>query len=173
MKAINWGSIRDADGWRSTLADILTQARDASAAEDDTELLKIADALNTFVDKSFPNTPEIAALDQTALDAVVAMTEQIAAGAVGRIAARTVKLTALAKQVDQIAEEAQSDAAALRLEKAHAVVDSVIAVSRRIEELQQIVAAGDEDELKEKIKTILADLKKFGDLVNKKARLPV
>ncbi|MFM9994789.1 MAG: hypothetical protein ACKVU4_03190 [Phycisphaerales bacterium] len=173
MKAVNWGSIRDVEGWRSTLADLLTQARDASDEGDDEELLTIAGALNTFVDRSFPNTPEIAALDDTALQAVVAMTEQIAADAVGRIAARTVKLTALAKQVDQIAAEAQNDAAALRLEKAHAVVDSVIASARAIEELQQVVAAADEEELKERIKSVLADLKKFGELVNKKARLPI
>lgn len=169
MKAIKWTSIQGVAGWRTTLEDLLSQARKASTEADDIELLKIVEALNTFVDQSFPNTPEIRALDEIALEAVESMTEQIATGAVARIAARTMRLTGLAKRIQEVADRVQKDAAAVRLKKAHAAVDAVLGASRAIQGLGQALGEGDAD-LQEKIKAILKELEKFGALVGKSAK---
>ncbi len=171
MKTIKWSSIRDVAGWRTTLQDLLDQARLASGAEDDAELLQVVAALNSYVDRSFPNTPEIRALDEVALDAVESMTEQIAAGAVARIAARTMRLSGLAKRIQEVADQVEQDAAVVRLEKAHAAVDAVVDASRAIQGLDQALGSGDAD-LKDRIKAILKELDRFGSLVGKAAKKP-
>lgn len=170
MKKINWDALDSYDDWKSTLESLLDQSKSASDANDDAELLAISNALNTFVRKSFPNTPEIMALDNVAVQASQAMSEQVADAAVLQITARTTQLAALSKQLTQLAQAAAEDAALFRLEKAHAAVDALTQAMRTIDGLDEAFTEDSDEELRAKIKELATTLKKMRDAIEKKAK---
>lgn len=170
MKKINWDTIEGLDAWQGTLESLLEQAKVASADNDQNELLAISNALNTFVKKSFPNSPEIMALDDVAVVASQAMSEQVADTAVMQITARTTQLTALAKQLDHLASVAADEASTLRLTKAHAAVDALTDAVRTVDGLEGAFADASDDELRGKIKDLASSMRKMRDLLEKKAR---
>lgn len=170
MKNIKWDSIETPNEWKDTLESLLDQAKTASADNDQDELVVISNALNTFVKKSFPNTAEIMALDDVAVQASQAMSEQVADTAVMQITARTTQLTALAKQLEHLASVAADEAAILRLEKAHAAVDALTQAMRSIDGLEGNFMDASDDELRAKIKEFAATMKKMRDVLEKKAK---
>lgn len=167
MKPIKWNNIDGFDGWQQTLASLLDAAKAASAANDDDERLDICEALTEFVSRSEPNTPEILELDRIASDAVQSMTEQIAADAVGRIAARTTLLTSLAKQVQAVADKAEKDASSLRLTQFHAAIDALTEAQRAVAGLDDVFKDGTDDELRGKIAALLDSINKARTLLDK------
>lgn len=170
MKKINWDALDAYDSWKDTLETLLDQAKSASAENDQTELIAISNALNTFVKKSFPNTPEIMALDEVAVQASQAMSEQVADAAVMQISARTTQLTALAKHLEHLATVAADEAASIRLEKAHAAVDALTHAMRTIDGLDDAFTEASDEELRAKIKDLASTMKKMRDAIEKKAR---
>jgi hypothetical protein len=170
MKKINWDALDTYDSWKDTLESLLDQAKSASASNNQTELIAISNALNTFVKKSFPNTPEIMALDEIAVQASQAMSEEVADAALMQISARTTRLTALAKHIERLASVAADDAASIRLEKAHAAVDALTHAMRTIDGLDDAFAEASDDELRAKIKDLATAMKKIRDAIEKKSR---
>ena len=164
----DWKNLKTFEDWKAKLEELLEEGRKASAANDDDARLETCSQLRMFVQKSRPNTPEILELDGIASEAQQALSTQVASDAVGRIEARTTEILLLAKMVEQVAIKAESDAATLRLDKAHAAVDAITQASRALTDFDTVLQEGTDEELAARVKEILASLKKLRDAIEKK-----
>jgi hypothetical protein len=164
-----WDNLKTYDDWKGKLEDLLDEGRKASAADDDESRLELCSRLRMFVQKSRPNTPEVLDLDRIASEATRTLSLDVAEGAVDRIEARTAELIVLGKTLQQVAAQAESDAASLRLEKAHAAIDAIIGVQRALDDFDSILQSGTDEEIGGRIKEVLGILKKLRDTIEKKS----
>lgn len=163
-----WDGLKTFEDWQTKLDALLAEARQASVKNDDEARLELCARLRMFVQKSRPNTPEVLELDHLASEAQQALSEQIAADAIGRIEARTTEILLLAKRVEQVARKAEADAASLRLERAHAAVDALTGAVRALNDFDEVLKDGTDDELAARVKEILAAAKKLRDSIDRK-----
>lgn len=166
---IAWNELESADDWRRALDSILAAARRASDENDDDERLELCKLLRAFVLRSFPNTKPITDYDRIALQAQQALSEAVVDDALDRIEARTTTLIALRKEVVAATELAESEAATLRLDKAHTVIDALTQASRALDDFETVLVDGDDEGLKKRLAEIAAAIAKFRALVQKKA----
>lgn len=150
--------IKDLDGWKAKLKELLAAAEKASARNDDDERLAVAGRLNRFVLESSPNTDEILALDELATTAARELSVDVVAGAVDRIAGRTAALRSITKQLDAIAARAEQAAASLRLEKAHRVIDAFTEAVRAVDGLNTVLEEGSDEQLRKRLTKLAASI---------------
>ena len=156
--------------WRAKLEELLKAAEEATRKDDDDARLSVATRLNRFVLESAPNTPEIVALDDLALDAARALSTEMVGGAVDRIGARTATLRSIAKHLDAVAGEAEEAAASLRLEKVHRVVDALTGALRAVDDLDRVLRSGTDQELRARLTTLADAMKSVRDSIDRPAR---
>ena len=156
--------------WNAKLRELLKAAEEATRKDDDDARLSVATRLNRFVLESAPNSPEIVALDDLALDAARALSTEMVGVAVDRIGARTATLRSIAKQLDVVAGEAQDAAASLRLEKVHRVVDALTDAMRAVDDLEQVLQRGTDEELRTRLTALTDAMRRIRDSIDRPAR---
>lgn len=166
---IDWNDLESADDWKRALDSILAAARRTSDENDDDERLELCKLLRAFVLKSFPNSKPITDYDRIALQAQQALSEAVVDEALDRIEARTTTLIALRKEVVAATAQAKAEAATLRLDKAHTVIDALTDASRALDEFGTVLVDGDDEELKKRLAEIATAIAKFRALVQRKA----
>jgi hypothetical protein len=144
--------------WSEKLADLLDEAAAATKEKDDKGRLALARRCREFVKQSPPLLEGISKLDAIALDAAAKLADSVINDAIDRIKSRTVEFTALKKRIESVTDQAERDAAMVRLEPARAIVDSLTATVRAIEDLELVLTNGSDDDLRKKIATILKSI---------------
>src|SRR4030095_12512171 len=91
-------NIKDLQGWTDKLGELLTAARAAAQLKDLTLRLEINERLMGFVENSFPNSPEISALDDIATQTASALLRQTIDERLQSITERTGEFQKLGKQ---------------------------------------------------------------------------
>jgi hypothetical protein len=160
--ATEFDKINDLAGWQAKLKELLAAAEKAASKNDDDARIAVAKRLNQFVLESSPNTDEIIKLDELATNAAQALSLDVVGDAVARIAARTVELRKITKQLDAVTARAEETAASIRLEKAHRVIDAFTQAVRAVDDLDKVLEDGTDDQLRKrltKLTTALVDLR--------------
>jgi hypothetical protein len=156
--------------WSAKLKELLQAADDATRKDDDDARISVAGRLNRFVLESAPNTPEIIALDDLALDAARALSTEMVGGAVDRIAARTAMLRSIAKHLDVVTGEAEQAAASIRLDKVHRVVDALTGALRAVDDLDPVLRAGTDQELRVRLTSLADAMRSIRDSIDRPVR---
>ena len=156
--------------WNAKLRELLKAAEEATRKDDDDARLSVAARLNRFVLESAPNSAEIVALDDLALDAARALSTEMVGVAVDRIGARTATLRSIAKQLDVVAGEAQDAAASLRLEKVHRVVDALTDAMRAVDDLEQVLQRGTDEDLRTRLTALTDAMRSIRNSIDRPAR---
>jgi hypothetical protein len=170
--ATEFDKIKDLAGWRAKLKELLAAAEKASGKNDDDARLSVASRLNQFVLESSPNTDEIVALDQLATAAARELSLDVVGGAVERIAARTARLRAIAKQLDALTAKVEQAAASIRLEKAHRAIDAFTEAVRAVDDLDKVLEDGSDDDLRKRLAKLAASLVDLRDQLDETAGRP-
>ena len=150
--------IKGFGGWRAKLDELLGAARKAAEANDETALAAIADRLTEFTIASWPDTPEIKALDRVAGDTATRLRKQGIEGKLDAIAARTAELDKLAKDFDQAAKANADKAADIRLARAREVLDTATATVKTLTRFRETLKSGDDAALINEVDKIVGAL---------------
>lgn len=121
-----WSNIKDLEGWRAKLGELLSDARQAAEQKDLSPRLKVNERLMQFVENSWPNSPEITALDDLATQAASALLNQTIEERLRSITERTGAFQKLGKQFAAAAEENKARESSIRLEAMTRFLDSSI-----------------------------------------------
>jgi hypothetical protein len=145
-------------GWRKKLDDLLAEASKAAGANDEAGLLSIADRLTEFTIASWPDTPEIKALDQIAGDTATRLRKQGIEGKLDAIAARTAEIATLAQDFDQAATTNTATAADIRLTRIKEVVDTATATVTTLTRFRETLKTADDATLIAEVDQIVGAL---------------
>lgn len=119
-----FSNINDVQGWTDKLGELLTAAKEAAQQKELAPRLGVNERLMQFVENSFPNTPEITALDEIATRAASALLNQTIEERLQSITERTGEFHKLGKQFTAIAEESEARASSIRLQAITGFIDS-------------------------------------------------
>lgn len=148
-------------GWRSKLDELLDAAKQAAGANDESGLNAIADRLTEFTIESWPDTPEIKALDKIAGDTATRLRKQGIEGKLDAIAARSAELAQIAQQFDQAAAVNTDKASSIRLKRAREVFDTATATVQTITRFRDALKTDDDAALIAELNTIVAALERL------------
>jgi hypothetical protein len=151
---------------------LLGAAQKASGQDDDDVRLAVVRRLNAFVLESFPNTPEILALDALAIAAAEELSVSVASGAGDRIAARTGALRSIATRLDAVSSTALEAAATVRLEKAHCAADALTEAVRAVDDLNDALEDGSDRELRKRLAKLAQTMRELRRQVDSAVRRP-
>jgi hypothetical protein len=130
--------------WKAKLAELLAEAKKAAGANDDKALTAIADRLTEFTIESWPDTPEIKALDGIAADTATMLRKQGIEGKLDSLGARTAELEQVAASFDQAANANTDKAASIRLKRVREVVDTATSTVTTLTRFRQTLKTGDD-----------------------------
>jgi hypothetical protein len=150
--------IKGFDGWKAKLDELLNAAKQAAGANDNAALDAIADRLTEFTIESWPDTPEIKALDKIAGDTATRLRKQGIEGKLDAIAARSAELARLAKDFDQAATANTQQAADIRLARTREVLDAATSTVTTLTRFRETLKSGDDAALIAQVDQILGAL---------------
>ena len=131
-------------GWKAKLDELLTEAKSAAGANDESALNAIADRLTEFTIESWPDTPDIKALDRIAGETATRIRKEGIEGKLDAIAARSAELVKLAKDFDQAAQANAHAAADIRLTQTREVLDAAATTVTTLKRFRETLkTAGD------------------------------
>ena len=145
-------------GWKAKLDELLNAAKQAAGANDENGLKAIADRLTEFTIESWPDTPEIKALDKIAGDTATRLRKQGIEGKLDAIAARSAELAQLAKDFDQAAAANTQQAADIRLARTREVLDAATSTVTTLTRFRETLKSGDDAALIVQVDQILGAL---------------
>ena len=162
-------NINDVQGWTDKLGELLTAAKEAAQQKELAPRLEVNERLMQFVENSFPNTPEITALDEIATRAASALLNQTIEERLQSITERTGEFHKLGKQFSAIAEESEARASSIRLQAITGFIDSSTKV---IDSAKALLASLDENvgdaKLGEKLAETIAAIEALRSSVGKR-----
>jgi hypothetical protein len=162
-------NIKDLQGWTDKLGELLTAARAAAQLKDLTLRLEINERLMGFVENSFPNSPEISALDDIATQTASALLRQTIDERLQSITERTGEFQKLGKQFTAIAEQSEAKAESIRLKAVTTFIDSTTQVVESARALQESLKSDAADKkLAEKIEETIAAIEALRSSVGKR-----
>src|SRR5262245_61483182 len=141
--ATEFDRIKNLDGWRAKLDELLEIARDAAKNDDLDARLAIADRLTQFIIRNppvvmeDPATAEYDDMDRIAREAHDALLLTSIEERVAGIMSRTAELATLRKRVEGRTAANRAAASSIRLEKARHVVDSTTATVAAMMDLKK------------------------------------
>lgn len=149
-----WSNIEGVAGWSKKLGELLEDARVAAQKTTLPPRLKINERLMQFVERSWPNTPEIKALDEIAFETASALMRATIDERLAAISQRTGVYQQLAKELRQQSMDNQARADSIRLQ---GIVDLLDSTTRTVAAAKAVQATlSDEDvNLAEKIATAI------------------
>ena len=150
--------IKGFPAWRTKLDDLLGEARAAAAANDEVELMAIADRLTEFTIESWPDTPEMKALDRVAGDTATRLRKKGIEGKLDAIAARTAELDRLARSFDAAAQANTDKAADIRLTRAREVLDTATTTVQTLKRFRETLKTSDDAALIAQVDQIVGAL---------------
>ena len=153
-------------GWKAKLDELLNAAKQAAGANDESGLNAIADRLTEFTIESWPDTPEIKALDRIAGDTATRLRKQGIEGKLDAIAARSAELAKLAQGFDQAATANAQQAADIRLARTREVLDAATSTVTTLTRFRETLKSGDDAALIVEVDRILTAL----DALQKRVR---
>ncbi len=156
-----WDNIQDFDGWKSKLADLVTEAEAAARNTDVEARFALSSRLTEFIIHSSPNTPEIMALDAIAERTRAGLMQLTIEERLAAISARTGELARLTKEFQAHAAAGEASAASIRLERAHRVVDSLTESVRTLKEFRSVLETGIDDDLAKSLDRIISSIQKL------------
>ena len=147
-----WSNIDGVEGWSDKLGELLAEARAAAQKNTLPPRLKINERLMQFVEHSWPNTPEIKALDEIAFETASALMRATVDERLAAISHRTGVYQQLAKELRANAAQNESRADAIRLQGIVNLLDSATKTIEAAKAVQASLTDDDADqELAEKI----------------------
>lgn len=132
-----WSNIEDPQGWKDKLGELLAEARKAAQQEELDPRIAVNERLMQFVENSWPNSPEITALDEIATQTASALLRQTIAERLQAITERTGEYQRLGKQFAAIAEESEAKADSIRLGAITSFIDSTTKLIDSAKSLQK------------------------------------
>jgi hypothetical protein len=146
------------DGWKKKLDELLAEARKAAGANDEKGLVAIADRLTEFTIESWPDTPEIKALDKIAGETATRLRKQGIEGKLDAIAARSAEVGRLAQGFDQAATANAAKAASIRLTRTREVLDTATSTVDTLKRFRETLKSGDDGALIAEVNQIVESL---------------
>ena len=156
---MNWDTLNTYQDWADALDAILTKAHDAIAVNNVPNKLAAQRQLKAFIDNC--SAPVKAReLDDIATAAIHNIFEDTLEKAMAEIGSRTAELAALTKRINAVTDDANQDAAILRLEKARMVVDTTLQTVAALNTLKQTLKTEqpDEKQLADSIATLVGTI---------------
>jgi hypothetical protein len=154
------------DEWRQKLSDLVAQARSAAAGDDRALRRSLSRKLTDFVEDS-PGSlgPDILEMDRIAERAATDLLIQNIDERVDAIAQRSSEFVRLAKEMEARAAQATAAAQSIRLERAHAAVESLTRSVGVLLDLRSTLTSADDVALAGAIDQVLATIKSVRDQV--------
>lgn len=141
-----WDTINGFQQWSDKLGELLDTAMEAARNPDREARFTVSRRLREFIDNSWPNDQAIAALDkiaaQTAKDLMLDSIDE----RLGEIVGRTAEWQLITKQFRDLAAAAGTQAASIRLEKAHRVALSLTESVHLLQDLRSSLSDTDDPE---------------------------
>ncbi len=119
-----WDNITDLEGWQDKLKSLLSEAKGMAEQGDLTTRLAMSERLTQFLEWSWPNTPEIKALDKIAADTANAILVDEIDRRLAALQARFSDYARLKKQFRSEAQVNQEAASKIRLENVISAIDA-------------------------------------------------
>ena len=164
-----WSNIKDPQGWTKKLGELLIAARAAARQKELSPRIEVNERLMQFVENSWPNTPEIMALDEIATQTASALLNQTIEERLHSITERTGQYQKLGKQFAALAEESEARAGSIRLQAITSFIDSSTRMVDAAKELQKSLKDGAADKkLVEKIAETIAAIEALRSSVGKR-----
>lgn len=149
--SVNWETLRTYEEWADALKNLLNAARIALETNDLAARGRVKRDLIDFIDES-PNWL-IRNLDDVAHEAIMDLGKATITEAITGIEQRTIDLIRLTKSIQSIAQNAQTSAISLRLEKSIAAIDSSTKAVKAINDLRNELASTGKDKKVETLAT--------------------
>jgi len=155
------------ENWRTKLSALLDQGKTAAASGDSAAVRRVSKALTQFVIDSPGALGEgILALDEIAQGAVSDFLIEDINRQVDAIAARTAELARLTKQMEAQAAQTAEEANSIRLQRAHAVVETLTKSVGALVDLRVALKEGDDAQLAKRIEEALGIITSVRDAVD-------
>jgi len=164
-----WSNIEGLQGWKDKLGELLAEARKAAQQEELDPRIAVNERLMQFVENSWPNSPEITALDEIATQTASALLKQTIAERLQTITERTGQYQKLGKQFAAIAKESEAKADSIRLGAITSFIDSTTKLIDSAKSLQKSLKDDAADQrLGEKIAETIAAIEALRSSVGKR-----
>jgi hypothetical protein len=135
--------IKDVNGWRNKLAELIDDAKRAAAGNDDDARMSMAERLNHFIENSRPQSPEINQMDDLAGKTALSLMRQTVEERMAELTVRGTELAKLTKALDAQSDALAASADSIRLTKTREVVN---VLTRSVDALNQFRTAVDADD---------------------------
>jgi hypothetical protein len=156
-----WDNISGLQQWSDKLGELLDTATEAARNPDLEARFTVSRRLREFIDNSWPNDQAIAALDkiaaQTAKDLMLDSIDE----RLGEIVGRTAEWQLIAKQFRDQAAAAGAQSAAIRLEKAHRVAQSLTESVHLLQDLRSTLSDTENPEFAKNVAKAVDTLQKL------------
>jgi len=119
-----WDNIKDLAGWQQKLKSLLSEAKGMAEQGDLAARLAMSERLTQFLEWSWPNTPEIKALDKIAADTANAILVGEIESRLSALQARSADYARLEKQLKSETQVNQEAASKIRLESIISAIDA-------------------------------------------------
>ncbi len=135
--------IKDVNGWRNKLAELIDDAKRAAAGNDDDARMSMAERLNHFIENSRPQSPEINQMDDLAGKTALSLMRQTVEQRMAELTVRGTELAKLTKALDAQSDALAASADSIRLTRTREVVN---VLTRSVDALNQFRTAVDADD---------------------------
>jgi len=164
-----WSTIQDLQGWKDKLGELLAEARKAAQQDELAPRIDVNERLMQFVENSWPNSPEITALDEIAIQTASAMLKQTIEERLQTITERTGEYQRLGKQFAALAEETEAKADSIRLGAITSFIDATTKLIDSAKALQKSLKDNAADQrLGEKIEETIAAIEALRSSIGKR-----
>ncbi len=164
-----WDDIRDFEGWKQKLGELLAEAAAACKSEDVEPRFKLCQRLNDFVLQSGPNDEKIRALDKIASAAASDLMRLTIEERLKAMVERNTELARLTKEFEAQAKVADQEAGAIRLEKARKAVFSLTDAVGAIKELGSALDEEKDADLAARLDRALKSIQDLRSLIEREA----
>lgn len=162
-----WDNIEGFQQWSDKLGELLGEAREAARNPDSDARFAMSDRLTEFILNSRPNDQAIKALDnlaaRTSQDLMLGTIDERLREIVGR----TAEWLQITKQFSDQAAAAGEKAAAIRLEKAHRVAQSLTESVHLLQDLRSSLSDADDPEFARHVSKAVETLQKLRALIER------
>ena len=135
--------IKDVNGWRNKLAELIDDAKRPAAGNDDDARMSMAERLNHFIENSRPQSPEINQMDDLAGKTALSLMRQTVEERMAELTVRGTELAKLTKALDAQSDALAASADSIRLTRTREVVN---VLTRSVDALNQFRTAVDADD---------------------------
>lgn len=156
-----WDNINGFEQWSAKLGELLGEAREAARNPDSNARFAVSDRLTEFILNSRPNDEAIKALDDLAARTSQDLMLGILDERLKEIVGRTAEWHQLTKQFSEHAASAGAQAAAIRLEKAHRVAQSLTESVNLLQDLRSSLSDTDDPEFSRNVSEAVETLQKL------------